>query len=51
VVSDSTTTIPVNECSAAQLIELNPAPTAPFKIPKHQTMPVQARGALLTTPA
>jgi len=50
VVSDSTTTAPVNECSAQQLIELNPAPVAPFRISKHQKMPVQARGTLLTTP-
>ncbi len=51
VVSDATTAAPVNECSAGQLLELNSAPTAPFKIPKHQKMPVQANGTLLTTPS
>jgi phospholipase C len=49
VVSDSVTTAPINECSSSQLIELN-SPTAPFKIPKHQKMPVQAAGTLQTTP-
>jgi len=49
VVSDSTTTAPVNQCSAGQLLELNTS-TPPFTIPKHQKQPVQASGTLLTTP-
>jgi hypothetical protein len=51
VTSDSTTAAPVDECSAQQLLELNTTPTAPFTIPKHQKMPVQATGTLLTTPS
>jgi phospholipase C len=40
--SDSITAAPIGtECNDAQLLELNPT-TAPFKIPKHQTIPTQA---------
>jgi phospholipase C len=49
LVSDSTTTAPVSECTAGQLIELNPS-TPPFTIPKRQKQPVQAAGSLLVTP-
>jgi phospholipase C len=48
--SNSVTAPPVgNECTAAEEIELNPAPSSvtPFKIPKHQKMPTQAKGSLI----
>ena len=50
VMSSDVTAPPVNECSSPQLVEVNTVPSAPFKIPKHQSMPTQAKGTLLPTP-
>jgi len=48
--SSSVTAPPVgNECTSGELIEVNPsaASVTPFKIPKHQKMPTQAKGSLI----
>ncbi len=48
--SDSTTAPPVgNECTTQQILEINP-PTAPYPVPKHQTMPTQGPSRLMPVP-